>query len=120
MCHPCETGQQQKRSGMKESISAADCLTCYGKGEIVDDFGPRSFNTMILPHWTVGAIVQVPGGAYPSYAQGYYKRDNAFYLAWDKIARDRDTFLAWMKVNVLEKGPEAFAVHSKRLRVAAE
>src|SRR5213079_2473727 len=34
--------------------------------EIVDDFGPRSFNTMILPHWTVGAIVQVPGGAYPS------------------------------------------------------
>ena len=42
------------------------------------------------------------------------------YKAWDAIARDRDTFLAWMKTNVLEKGPEAFAVHSQRLRSAAE
>ncbi len=82
--------------------------------EIVDDFGERSFNTMILPHWTVGAIAHVPGGAFPSYAQGYYKRDNAFYLAWDKIARERETFLAWMKTNVLEKGPEVFAEHARR------
>jgi glutaconate CoA-transferase subunit A len=79
--------------------------------EIVEDFGPRSFNTVILPHWTVGAIVRVPGGAFPSYAQGYYTRDNAFYLAWDKIARERESFLAWMKTNVLEKGPEVFAEH---------
>jgi glutaconate CoA-transferase subunit A len=77
--------------------------------EIVDDFGPRSFNTVILPGWTVGAVVAVPGGAYPSYAQGYYKRDNAFYIAWDKISRERDTFLSWMKANVLEQGPEVFA-----------
>jgi glutaconate CoA-transferase, subunit A len=87
--------------------------------EIVDDFGPRSFNTMILPHWTVGAIAQVPGGAYPSYAQGYYKRDNAFYIAWDKIARERESFLAWMKSNVLEQGPEVFADHVRRRRAAA-
>src|SRR5437016_2017084 len=39
--------------------------------EIVDDFGPRSLNAVILPHWAIGAIAQVPGGAYPSYAQGY-------------------------------------------------
>jgi glutaconate CoA-transferase, subunit A len=82
--------------------------------EIVDDFGERSFNTVILPHWTVGAIALVPGGAFPSYAQGYYKRDNAFYLAWDKIARERESFLAWMKTNVLEKGPEVFAEHVRR------
>jgi glutaconate CoA-transferase, subunit A len=87
--------------------------------EIVDDFGPRSFNAMILPHWTVGAIAQVPGGAYPSYAQGYYKRDNAFYIAWDKIARERESFLAWMKTNVLEQGFEAFAEHVRRRRAAA-
>jgi glutaconate CoA-transferase subunit A len=80
--------------------------------EIVEDFGPRSFNAVILPNWTVGAIVAVPGGAYPSYAQGYYKRDNAFYIAWDAIARDRETFLAWMRVNVVEKGPEAFAEYA--------
>jgi glutaconate CoA-transferase subunit A len=79
--------------------------------EIVDDFGARSLNAVILPAWTVSAIAQVPGGAYPSYAQGYYKRDNSFYIAWDKISRERDTFLAWMKTNVLEQGPEAFAAH---------
>ena len=60
--------------------------------EIVDDFGERSPNAVILPSWTVGAIACVPGGAHPSYAHGYYKRDNAFYKAWDAISRDRDGF----------------------------
>ena len=68
---------------------------------------------MILPSWAVTAIAHVPGGAYPSYAHGYYKRANDFYIAWDKIARDRDTFLAWIKENVLEKGPDAFARHAQ-------
>jgi glutaconate CoA-transferase subunit A len=88
--------------------------------EIVEDFGARSANAVILPSWTVGAIACVPGGAHPSYAHGYYKRDNAYYKAWDAIARDRDTFLAWMKTNVLEKGPEAFAVHVSPKQAAAE
>jgi len=88
--------------------------------EIVDDFGPRSPNTVILPAWTVNVITCVPGGAHPSYAHGYYKRDNAYYKAWDPISRDRDTFLAWMKANVLEKGPEVFAVHARQSRMAAE
>ncbi|HVY59792.1 MAG TPA: CoA-transferase [Xanthobacteraceae bacterium] len=88
--------------------------------EIVDDFGPRSPNAVILPSWTVSAISVVPGGAHPSYAQGYYTRDNAYYKAWDAISRDRDSFLAWMKTNVLESGPEAFAAHARRLAVAAE
>jgi glutaconate CoA-transferase subunit A len=63
----------------------------------------------------VTAIACVPGGAHPSYAQGYYKRDNAYYKQWDTIARDRDGFLAWMKENVLDKGPEAFAEQRRRL-----
>lgn len=82
--------------------------------EIVDDFGDRSPNAVILPHWTVTSIVMVPGGAHPSYAHGYYRRDNAFYKKWDEIARDRDSFKAWIDENVLRKGPEAFAVHAKR------
>jgi len=88
--------------------------------EVVDDFGPRSFNAVILPSWTIAAVAQVPGGAYPSYAQGYYKRDNAFYKAWDAISRERDTFQAWIKQNVMEKGPDAFAMHVRRLGAAAE
>jgi glutaconate CoA-transferase subunit A len=82
--------------------------------EIVDDLEPHSPNAVMLPSWTISAVVQVPGGAHPSYAQGYYKRDNAFYIAWDKIARDRDSFLAWMDENVMRKGPDAFAAYAKR------
>ena len=86
--------------------------------EIVDEFGPRSLNTTILPAWTVTAIAAVPGGAHPSYAHGYYMRDNAYYKAWDAIARDRDGFIAWMKANVLDTGPEVFAAQRQRLAAA--
>jgi glutaconate CoA-transferase subunit A len=86
--------------------------------EVVDDFGPRSFNACILPHWTVTAVSVVPGGAHPSYTQGYYKRDNAFYEAWDEISRDRDSFKAWMDANVMKKGPDAFAAYARKGRAA--
>jgi len=89
--------------------------------EIVDELpADRSLNAVVLPHWTVGYVAQVPGGAFPSYAQGYYKRNNAHYKQWDEIARERDTFLAWMKASVLEKGPEAFAQYARKQRAAAE
>jgi glutaconate CoA-transferase subunit A len=77
--------------------------------EIVDDLGPRSLNACVLPHWTITAVAHVPGGAHPSYAQGHYKRDNAFYEAWDAVSRDRDSFAAWVQENIMEQGPEAFA-----------
>jgi glutaconate CoA-transferase subunit A len=88
--------------------------------EIVEDLGERSLNANILPGWTVAAIAEVPGGAYPSYAQGYYGRDNAFYKEWDAIARERDGFLAWMQANVLEQEPDIFAAHVSKHKVAAE
>ena len=62
---------------------------------------PPAMNAVVLPHWIVTAVAHVPGGAYPSYAQGCYARDNAFYTAWDAIARDRNAFLAWMDRHVL-------------------
>jgi glutaconate CoA-transferase, subunit A len=103
----------------KEAVLAAT-RSIVTVEEIVEDFGARSANAVILPAWTVGAIAQVPGGAYPSYTFGYYKRDNAFYKAWDAIARERDGFLAWMKANVLEQGPDVFAVHARKHAMAAE
>jgi glutaconate CoA-transferase subunit A len=102
----------------KEAVLAAK-RSIVTVEEIVEDFGPRSLNAVILPSWTVGTIAAVPGGAYPSYTQGYYKRDNAFYIAWDTIARERDSFLAWMRANVLEKGPEAFAEQRRSASLAA-
>ena len=83
--------------------------------EIVDDLEGLSPNAVILPSWTVSAVVAVPGGAHPSYAQGYYKRDNAYYIAWDKIARERDAFRAWMEEHVMKAGPEAFRAYARRV-----
>ena len=68
--------------------------------EIVDAL-PPAMNAIVLPHWTVSAVVHCRGGAYPSYAQGYYARDNAFYQRWDAIARDRARFVSWMDAHVL-------------------
>jgi glutaconate CoA-transferase subunit A len=68
--------------------------------ELVDELAPRP-GAVVLPSWAVGRVSLVPGGAHPSYAQGYSTRDNDFYLAWDAISRDRDTFQSWMREHVL-------------------
>jgi glutaconate CoA-transferase, subunit A len=76
--------------------------------EIVERLDGAGTNAVILPAWTLDAIVAVPGGAHPSYAHGYYTRDNAFYVAWDEIARDRERFERWVEENVMRSGPEQF------------
>lgn len=83
--------------------------------EIVPDFEGLHPNLTVLPHWTVTAIAVVKGGAHPSYTHGYYDRDNAAYLEWDKVSADRELFVAWMKDNVLDATPEAFAERIKGL-----
>lgn len=103
----------------KEAVLAAK-RSLVTVEEIVEGFGPRNANAVILPAWTVTAIARVPGGAYPSYAHGYYKRANEFYIGWDRIARDRDSFLSWIKANVIEQGPDAFARHVRPRAQAAE
>ena len=67
--------------------------------EIVDDLDAWP-NACILPAWVVTAVCVAPGGAFPSYAQGYYQRDNRFYLAWDDIARERERFAAWVQRHI--------------------
>jgi glutaconate CoA-transferase, subunit A len=69
--------------------------------EIVESLDAHP-NACVLPSWTVSAVCVEPGGAWPSYAHGYYERSNAFYKAWDAIARDRAVFLAWMNRHVIE------------------
>lgn len=102
----------------KEAVLAAKRAVVTVE-EIVDDFSDVHPNACVLPHWTIKAIAVVPGGAHPSYAHGYYDRDNASYLAWDKIAADRDTFRAWMEENVLNATPETFATRVANLRKAS-
>jgi glutaconate CoA-transferase subunit A len=83
----------------KEAVLAAT-RSIVTVEEVVDVLAPPGSNAAILPAWTVTAVVVQPGGARPSYAHGYYDRDNAFYVAWDAIARDRATFTQWMDTHV--------------------
>lgn len=73
-------------------------------------------NACIIPSWAITTISVVSGGAHPSYAQGYYERDNATYLEWDKISSDRNSFTEWMQANVLEQRPEVFQSRVEHLR----
>jgi glutaconate CoA-transferase, subunit A len=68
--------------------------------EIVDELDPVP-GQVILPTWAITAVAHAPNGAHPSYAHGYYDRDNGFYQQWDQISRDRDTFTDWMTTHIL-------------------
>jgi len=80
--------------------------------EIVDDLNAPS-NSVVLPHWVLSAVCKVTGGAFPSYAAGYYPRNNAFYKQWDNISRERETFLAWIERHVM--GTADFAEFKRTL-----
>jgi glutaconate CoA-transferase subunit A len=84
----------------KEAALAAKRLVVSVE-EVVEDLSAPP-NACILPSWVVSAICLIPGGAHPSYAHGYYGRDNAFYRQWDEIARTRDGFQRFMRAHVLE------------------
>jgi glutaconate CoA-transferase, subunit A len=79
----------------KEAVLAAK-RSLVTVEEIVDELEPVP-GAVVLPRFVVDAVAAVPGGAAPSYAQGYYPRDNGAYLDWEKTSRDRETFTAWLR-----------------------
>ena len=100
----------------REAAMAAKALLVTVE-EVVESL-PPAMNGIVLPHWIVTAVVHCPGGAYPSYAQGHYARDNAFYRRWDAIARDRDGFQDWMRRHVLDTSDHAGFLASLQPRAA--
>lgn len=96
-------------TGVQKEAALAAKRVVVTVEEIVDSLEDVHPNMCVLPNWTINAVCQVVGGAHPSYVRGYYDRDNAAYLEWDKIASDREAFLAWMDENVLRASPDTFA-----------
>ena len=84
--------------GMQKEVAFAAKHVIVVVEEIVDEAViRRDPNRTLIPGLIVDAVVQEPFGAHPSYVQGYYDRDNAFYLAWDKVSRDQATTEAWLE-----------------------
>ncbi len=93
----------------KEAVLAAK-RSIVTVEEIVDELNPPSPNSVVLP--TLGRNLggACAGRGLPSYAQGYYARSNAFYIAWDEIARDRDS------VPGLDQGEHVMEAEAGRFR----
>jgi glutaconate CoA-transferase subunit A len=80
----------------KEAAFAAERVIVACE-ELVDERVIRADpNRTAIPGLIVDAVVVEPKACHPSYAQGYYDRDNRFYLDWDAIARDATTLDAWL------------------------
>ena len=70
--------------------------------EVVDSLEPRP-GSVVIPAWAVSHVAEAPGGAHPSYAQGYSTRDNDYYRGWDAISADRDRFTEWLDHQVYSR-----------------
>ncbi|WP_380163394.1 CoA transferase subunit A [Jannaschia sp. R86511] len=81
--------------GVQKEAVLASSRALVTVEEVVEELTPVP-GSVVLPSWVVDAVVVAPGGAAPSYAHGYYDRDNAAYRAWDAVSRDRDAFTAWL------------------------
>jgi glutaconate CoA-transferase subunit A len=57
----------------------------------------------VIPSWAVTCVSEAPGGAKPSYAQGYYQRDNEGYRRWDEISREPDGFGQWLVEEIYQE-----------------
>jgi glutaconate CoA-transferase, subunit A len=79
----------------KEAAFAANRVIVVVE-EIVDERVIRADpNRTVFPGFIVDAVVHEPWGAHPSYAQGYYDRDNDFYVSWDEQSRDPERLARW-------------------------
>ncbi|WP_407290737.1 CoA transferase subunit A [Stutzerimonas zhaodongensis] len=97
------------------ALAAKRCIVTVE--EVVDDL-QAPMNACVLPTWALTAVCVVPGGAHPSYAHGYYERDNRFYQHWDPIARDRDSFSAW--VDEFIRGTDDYSAFQAKLAAQQE
>ncbi|HZH80139.1 MAG TPA: CoA-transferase, partial [Gemmatimonadales bacterium] len=83
--------------GVQKEAAFASTRVIVVVEELVQEAVIRSDpNRTVIPGMIVSAVVVEPWGAHPSYAQGYYDRDNDFYVAWEAISRDPDKLARYL------------------------
>lgn len=81
----------------KEAAFAGKHVVVVVEEIVSEDVIRRDPNRTLIPGLIVNAVVHEPYGAHPSYAQGYYDRDNQFYLEWEEISREQASTEAWLQ-----------------------
>lgn len=83
--------------GVQKEVAFASKHVVVVVEEVVsEDIIRADPNRTLIPGLIVDAVVEEPYGAHPSYVQGYYDRDNDFYLSWDPVSRDVEKTAAWL------------------------
>jgi len=80
----------------KEAAFAAKRVILTAEEIVSEDVIRSDPNRTLIPGFIVDAVCHVPYAAHPSYTQGYYDRDNAFYLEWDAVSREKDSVGAYL------------------------
>jgi len=80
----------------KEAAFAAERVIVVCEELVASEVVRRDPNRTAIPGVVVDAVVVEPRACHPSYAQGYYDRDNRFYLDWDAVARDAESLDSWL------------------------
>ncbi len=80
----------------KEAAFAAKKVIVVTEEIVEEEIIRADPNRTLIPGLIVDAVVHEPYGAYPSYVQGHYDRDNQFYLSWDEISREQAQTEAWL------------------------
>ncbi len=81
----------------KEAAFAADRVIVTAEEIVPEEVIRSDPNRTIIPEFIVDAVCHVPYCAHPSYTQGYYDRDNAFYLEWDRISESDEAVQEYLK-----------------------
>jgi glutaconate CoA-transferase, subunit A len=81
----------------KEAAFAAERVIIVCEEVVEESIVRRDPNRTVIPGIVVDAVVEQPFACHPSYAQGYYDRDNAFYLGWEQISKDSEALERWLK-----------------------
>jgi glutaconate CoA-transferase subunit A len=83
--------------GEQKEVAFASRRLILTAEEIVDESVIRSDpNRTLIPGFIVSAVCHVPYASHPSYAQGYYDRDNECYVKWDKISESVEMVKAYL------------------------
>lgn len=80
----------------KEAAFAAKHVILTAEEIVPEEVIRSDPNRTLIPGFIIDAVCHVPYCSHPSYTQGYFDRDNAFYLEWDKISSNPDSVKEWL------------------------
>jgi glutaconate CoA-transferase subunit A len=81
----------------KEAAFASRNVIVVAEEIVSEDVIRSDPNRTLIPGLIVSAVVHEPFGCHPSYAQGFYDRDNDFYVRWREVSQNEALFNKYLE-----------------------